>query len=65
MATAPFLPLLLDDDEEDGAAEAPVALPAGELAELVLEPELLAAAWNAAKVLFTLGLMAKTMPDWQ
>jgi hypothetical protein len=59
------LPLLLDDDDE-GAAEAPVALPAAGLAELeVVEPEALAAAWNAAKVLFTLGLIAKTIPDWQ
>jgi len=65
MATAPLPPLLpdaVDDDPDgDGAAEAPVALPVAEL----VEPEPLAAAWNASKVLFALGLMAKTMPAWQ
>jgi len=31
----------------------------------VVAPDALAAAWNAAKVLFAVGLMAKTMPAWQ
>jgi len=70
-ATAPFE---FDDEEEEGAL--PVADPELE-AELEPEPEpvvldveegvpsaddALAAAWNASKDLFCVGLMAKTMP---
>jgi hypothetical protein len=50
-----------DDDDADGAAAA-VALPAAEPLALGLELEPLAAAWNAAKVLFAVGLRAKTIP---
>jgi hypothetical protein len=42
-----------DDDDEFDEAGTPV------------EEELLAAAWNAAKVLFAVGLMANTMPSSQ
>jgi hypothetical protein len=69
-------PLDFDDEEEEG--ELPVAVPELEAElepepepdPVVLdEPEgvpladdALAAAWNASKVLFAVGLMAKTMP---
>jgi hypothetical protein len=36
-----------------------------ELFEVVEESVALAAAWNASKVLFTVGLIAKTMPEPQ
>jgi len=65
-------PLDLLDDEEEG--ELPVAVPELE-AELEPEPvvldepagvpsadDALAAAWNASKLLFAVGLTAKTIP---
>lgn len=67
-------PLGRDDEEEEGALPdadpelEPEPEPEPEPVELV-EPEgvpsadeALAAAWNASKVLFAVGLMAKTMP---
>jgi len=63
---APLLPLPDDDDVEDGAEAAGELLP---LEPEVLLPlpllEALAAAWNASKVMFAVGLTAKTMPCWQ
>jgi len=75
-ARAPTATALLDlfDDEDDEEAALPVAVP---VLEPELEPEpvvldepagvpladdALAAAWNASKVLFAVGLTAKTMP---
>jgi len=72
-------PLDFDDEEEEGALPdadpelepEPEPEPEPELVELVeLEgvpsaDDALAAAWNASKVLFAVGLMAKTMPSSQ
>jgi len=75
-APTAIAPLDLFDDEEDEEGALPVAVPELE-AELEPEPEpvvldepegvpseddALAAAWNASKVLFAVGLTAKTMP---
>ena len=63
-----------DVDVEDGEEDAPepvavdpVPVPeepedADGEAEVLVVPDALAAAWNAAKVLFAVGLTAKTMP---
>jgi len=65
-------PLAFDDDDEEGALPdadpEPEAEPEPEPVELVVlegvpsADDALAAAWNASKVLFADGLMAKTMP---
>jgi len=76
-ARAPTATALLDFDDEEEEGALPVAVPELE-AELEPEPEpepddeleagvpsddeALAAAWNASKLLFAVGLMAKTMP---
>jgi hypothetical protein len=78
-ARAPIATALLDFDDEEEEGALPVADPALEAElepdpELELEPgvpdvpladEALAAAWNASKDLFCVGLMAKTMPSSQ
>jgi hypothetical protein len=60
-----------DVDVEDGEEDAPepvavdpVPVPedADGEAEVLVVPDALAAAWNAAKVIFAVGLTAKTMP---
>jgi hypothetical protein len=77
-ARAPTVTAPLDfDDEEVEEGALPVAVPVLE-PEPEPEPEpvvvlddepvaddALAAAWNAANVLFAVGLIAKTMPDLQ
>jgi hypothetical protein len=67
-------PLDFDDEEEEGALPDPVAEleaePEPEPEPVVLDEEegvpsaddAFAAAWNAAKDLFAVGLMAKTIP---
>jgi len=79
-ARAPIATALLDFDDEEEEGVLPVAVPvlAAELepepepepeleleAGVPLEDEALAAAWNASKDLFCVGLMAKTMPSSQ
>lgn len=74
-APTAMAPLDLLDDEEDEEGELPVAVPELEAEDPEPEPvvldepegvpsedDALAAAWNASKVLFAVGLMAKTMP---
>ena len=66
-------PLDFDDEVEEGAL--PVAVPVLEpepepepvvvLDDEPVADDALAAAWNAANVLFAVGLIAKTMPDLQ
>jgi hypothetical protein len=69
---APFLPFDGGDADEDCVDEGEEAPPVVEPVEpvelvvlLVPLPDALAAAWNASKVLFAVGLTANTMPDWQ
>ena len=49
----------------DAEPEVPIVAEVADGGAEVVALVALAAAWNAAKVLFAVGLMAKTMPAWQ
>jgi hypothetical protein len=53
------------EDEETEPELEPVPVVLVEEAGVPSGADAMAAAWNAAKVLLAVGLMAKTMPFWQ